>query len=125
MRFAAVAVPNEASSCAALAERWLCAEETAFCSPRAVEKRRAEFTAGRVAAKVAVSRLRGTVPSDDGPRIAVETGETSGRPLVVDRLGVPLAGVALSITHSNRVAIAAAGQARLGIDLVPIEHRGG
>lgn len=125
MRFAAVAVPNGVSNCAALAERWLCAEEAMLCAPRAVEKRRAEFIAGRIAAKIAVSRLRGTVPLDDVPRIAVEIGATSGRPVVVDRLGVPVAGVGLSITHSNCWAIAAAGQAALGVDLVPIEDRGG
>jgi 4'-phosphopantetheinyl transferase EntD len=125
MRFVSVPVPTHARSRAALAARWLTPEEEALCPRRAVEKRRAEFTAGRIAAKLAVSRLRGASPTDPESWIGVAEGHASGRPIVVNRSGSPVADVALSITHSDGVAIAAAAREGLGIDLVPIEDRGG
>lgn len=124
MRFASVPVATHARSRAALAARWLTPDEEALCSRRAVEKRRAEFTAGRIAAKLALARLRGTSPLDAESWIGVADGYESGRPIVTDRAGRTLSNIALSITHSEGVAIAAAASTPLGIDLVPIADRG-
>ena len=74
------------------------------------EHRRAEWRAGRLAARAALSALLG--PAAEG---LVVGREEDGAPVVVG------ADVALSISHGRRWAVAAAGRvAKLGIDLCEI-----
>lgn len=76
--------------------------------PRATEERRATFEAGRRAARAALRQLIGGPP----PRVDPDRW---GKPTV------PIDGVELSITHAGGWALAAAGRAPLGVDLVEIE----
>ena len=123
VRLACVPVPRSSGVREALARRWLADREIAHLSTRAVEKRRCEFVGGRVAAKVAAARLRGVSLARDAVQTHVAVDECAGRPIAVDRAGVPIPGVYLSITHSHGVAIAAAATAPIGIDLTPVEPR--
>jgi 4'-phosphopantetheinyl transferase len=73
------------------------------CAPR-----RAQFVAGRVAARRAVARLL----RDFAPRQAEILKDSQGAPFVV---GHP--SVRVSISHSNGVALAVAAHVPVGIDL--------
>lgn len=92
--------------------------ERALLPPRATEKRRAEFTAGRRAARAALARLLG--PRAAGSAVVPEGGPAGGRPVVVGPDGI-LLDVHLSITHADGLAAAAAGPDPLGLDLVSLE----
>jgi 4'-phosphopantetheinyl transferase EntD len=106
-----------------LARRWLAARELTMLSRRAVEKRRNEFVAGRLAAKTAAARLRGMPITRDVVHTLVADGENAGQPIAVEASGARMQDVYLSITHSNSVAIAAAATKPIGIDLAPVEPR--
>jgi len=82
-------------------------EEAELLSPRAVEKRRREFSLGRAAAHGAIASLLGR----------------SSQPIRKGKRGEPLwpQGLVGSITHSGETAVAAVGRGRdtggIGIDL--------
>lgn len=102
----------------------LAPSEAALLSPRAADRRRAEFLAGRVAAKVAVQRLFPGLPGE-AVQVLSAHGVEAGRPLVQVR--GRRAAVALSISHEGGLALAAAASgdgARLGLDVVRIEPLG-
>ena len=88
------------------------AEELATLSPRAVPKRRREFTVGRVAAQAALRTLLGTPPPPVLPG--------------ADRAPIWPAGVAGTISHSNGWGLSAVDfcsrSGSLGLDL---EHLSG
>lgn len=87
-------------------------KEAAVHAAFRMEKRRAEWLAGRLAAKTLLSRELGRPPRD------CEIG--------IDRLGRPCCGETLvSISHSSGWALAAMkpGCAFLGVDLEKIEER--
>ena len=92
--------------------------EAALLSPAALPKRRAEFTAGRAAARAAVAGLTG-LPAD-AVAILRESGPLDGRPYAAVRDGARLA-LHVSITHADGLALAAAAAAPLGIDVVARE----
>jgi 4'-phosphopantetheinyl transferase len=92
--------------------------ERALVPPRATEKRRAEFTAGRGAARRALARLLG--PRAEGAAVVPEAGPAGGRPVVIGGDGARLA-VHVSITHAGGLAAAVAGPSPLGLDLVSLE----
>jgi 4'-phosphopantetheinyl transferase EntD len=106
LRLARAALPTEVSvgSCAVGAgEAWA---DEAEALPRAVPKRRAEFAAGRTAARAALAGL-GLAP------VAL--------PRLPDRLPLWPPGLRGSIAHCDTVAVAAATRAPLspGIDVEP------
>lgn len=88
----------------------LSAQERALLSTRAVPKRVAEFVAGRMAAKRAVTSLVG--PTVDPVEIL---RDDAGAPLVVTPTPAP---VRVSISHHAGHAIAVASHRAVGIDLV-------
>lgn len=120
VRLASIPVPTLPVVREALAQRWLAPREQSLLSRRAVEKRRNEFVAGRIAAKTAAARLRGMPLTRDVAHTIVEEGETAGQPIAVDPSGIRIQAVHLSITHSQGVAIAAAATEPIGIDLAPV-----
>jgi 4'-phosphopantetheinyl transferase len=116
-------VPAGAASRAAWERAYLWPAEQALLGDRAAEKRRAEFVAGRLAAKSAAALLLG--PRWDRGDIAVlrEGGESTGPPRLALSGGWPCA-VRASISHADGVAVAAASGEAVGVDLVAIEHQG-
>jgi phosphopantetheinyl transferase len=113
------AVPADAAAIDALAARCLDPREVALISPRSTPKRRAEFIAGRVAARAAVSHLIGLSPSSSSFLILREGTGPTGRPTVVLPPGHSALNV--SISHAERLAIAAASSGRVGLDLVSVQ----
>lgn len=90
--------------------------EAALLGSRAVPKRRAEFAAGRLAARVALgAALDGRA---SGAAVLREPG--TGRPRGALAGGAEC-GVAVSITHADGRAAAAVCPEPIGIDLVTIE----
>ena len=88
--------------------------EGALCAQHRSPRRRAEFVAGRIAARSAVARLLGIkTPSE------IEIlKDATGAPFVVDH-----PKVSVSISHSNQVAMAVAAFVPVGIDLEADEAR--
>jgi len=123
VRLARMHVPTSSSVRETLARRWLVASELRILSGRAVEKRRSEFVAGRLAAKTAVARLRGMRITRDVVHTLTANGVNAGQPIAMDASGARMQDVYLSITHSGSVAIAAAATTPIGIDLAPVEPR--
>lgn len=95
--------------------------ERALLGPRATLKRRAEFAAGRSAARAALIRLLGSSARSCLVLRAVH-GETAHPIATSVTGGDPPAFV--SITHASGFAVAIAGTARLGVDLVEVEPLG-
>ncbi len=102
---------------AAFAVDALPAAERALLSSAATAKRRAEFVAGRCAARAAVARVLG---HDRCAAVIRDAAARTARPVAVDRDGAPLPAF-VSITHAGGVAAAAAARRPLGIDLVEVE----
>lgn len=93
--------------------------ERALLSPRATPPRRAQFVAGRAAARKALARLGVAVEGRSILRRRPPDPE-AGRPLLVDAQGRSLEGAAsLALTHSGALACAVAmvGAQRIGVDL--------
>lgn len=101
------------------ADEPLAPAEAALLSPSALPRRRAEFTAGRAAARAAVAQWTGLGPS--AIVILRESGALDGRPYAVGVDGERLP-VELSITHADGIALAAASDVPLGIDVVAYER---
>jgi phosphopantetheinyl transferase len=104
-----VAEPGQSDEMVGLVRR-----EVALCAQHRNPRRRAEFVAGRNAARIAVGQLLGIkTPSD------IEIlKDATGAPFVVDH-----PRVRVSITHSNQVALAVAAFAPVGVDLEADEAR--
>jgi 4'-phosphopantetheinyl transferase EntD len=114
-------VPEDFSTRAAWERAYLSPAEAALLGAQAVPKRRAEFVAGRLAAKGAAGRLLGR-SWDDGDLAVLRQGEaTTGPPRLV-LSGAPCE-VRCSISHADGVAVAAASREDVGIDVVAIEHQ--
>ena len=97
-------------------------EEIALISSRSAPKRCAEFIAGRIAARAAVSRLLGQPPSASFFLILREGDGSTGRPIVAIRGECNAAATPhVSISHADGLAIAAACFARVGIDLASLQ----
>jgi 4'-phosphopantetheinyl transferase len=99
----------------------LTSAELRCCSANAIEKRRAEFVSGRLAAKAALAQHASL--TTDGVKslsIVVEQGFTSGRPAVVRTTDGAAIGLHLSISHSEEIAAAAVHNERIGLDLTPV-----
>jgi 4'-phosphopantetheinyl transferase len=95
--------------------------EQALLSPRATDKRRDEFVAGRLAAHEALEQLHQRAPNlGSSFAVVAETGERQGCPRVVDAHLRPLA-IHVSISHCESLAIAVAAGVPVGIDLVRVE----
>jgi 4'-phosphopantetheinyl transferase EntD len=94
--------------------------ERALLGARATPKRRAEFAAGRSAARAAVVRLLGRAAR--GCVVLRESGPGTA-PVAVGTAGSPLPAH-VSITHAAGFAVALAGTERLGVDLVKVEPLG-
>ncbi len=94
-------------------------EERDALPERASAKRRAEFAAGRFAARAALAQLLGrrSCLHCQGP-ILPEPG--TGRPRL-ERAAGPCSALHLSITHADGLALAAAADAAIGVDLVTVE----
>ncbi|MGC3999551.1 MAG: 4'-phosphopantetheinyl transferase superfamily protein [Anaeromyxobacter sp.] len=92
--------------------------ERAALLPGAVPKRRAEYAAGRRAARAALARFLGQAA--EGTAV-VPAGAGGGKPLVIDASGAPLADAHLSITHAAGLAAAAVAPRPIGLDLVTLE----
>lgn len=88
--------------------------EVALCAQHRSPRRRAEFVAGRIAARAAVARLVGS----KNPQDIEILKDATGAPFVVDH-----PRVRVSITHSNQVAMAVAAFTPVGIDLEADEAR--
>jgi phosphopantetheinyl transferase len=88
--------------------------ERDLCNRFRCSRRRAEFIAGRIAARKAVARLlNGATPSQ------VEIlRDVTGAPFVV-----ALPSLRVSISHSNQVALAVAAHVAVGVDLEADEAR--
>lgn len=95
------------------------ARERAGFSACATPKRRAEFAAGRAAARDALGQLLGAA---DGVAVVPARG-TGGRPLPVDRRDRALPAH-VTITHAAGLAAAAASLLPVGLDLVAVEPLG-
>lgn len=96
-------VPTDGPPCAPLAAM-LSDEEFAHFARLRIRKRRVEWLAGRIAAKLALQRLHGC----ELPRGATVRQDANGRPT--------LSGTRLSISHSSREAMAAASHVPVGVD---------
>ncbi len=88
-------------------------EHATFAALR-VGKRKSDWLAGRVAAKMAVQSVTGA-PLSTIEIKTVEDGAQSGRPFVD--------GLFLSITHSGDIAAATASTRPVGLDVEVVEHR--
>jgi 4'-phosphopantetheinyl transferase EntD len=101
----------------------LSAAEAALLGERAAEKRRAEFVAGRLAAKAAAALLLGP-PFRREDVVILRDGEgPTGPPRVTLSCGEP-SGIDASISHADRLAVAAASRCAVGVDLVAVEDHG-
>jgi phosphopantetheinyl transferase len=115
-------VPSVSEDLDQLAARHLEPLETALISTRSSPKRRAEFIAGRIAARAAVSRLLGQLPSSSSFLILREGVGPTGCPIVAmtgdsDAAATPH----VSISHADGLAVAAACFGRVGIDLASVQ----
>lgn len=88
--------------------------ERDLCNRFRCSRRRAEFVAGRIAARKAVARLM----RDHGPGRVEILNDVTGAPFVV-----ALPSLQVSISHSNRVALAVAAHVPVGVDLEANEAR--
>jgi phosphopantetheinyl transferase len=88
--------------------------EVALCAQHRSPRRRAEFVAGRIAARSAVARLLGIKAANEIEILK----DATGAPFVVDH-----PRVRVSITHSNQVAVAVAAFVPVGVDLEADEAR--
>lgn len=88
--------------------------ERALCDRFRCARRRAEFVAGRIAAHAAVARILGST----GARPVEILKDAQGAPVVV---GHP--AVQVSISHSQRIALAVASRHPVGVDLEADEAR--
>jgi phosphopantetheinyl transferase (holo-ACP synthase) len=116
-------VPAGAPTRAAWERAYLLPAEASLVGSRAVEKRRAEFVAGRLAAKAAAGLLLGRPWDRAGIAVLREGGATTGAP----RLwlsGESACDIRASVSHADGIAVAAASREAVGIDLVAIEHHG-
>jgi phosphopantetheinyl transferase len=111
-------VPSASEDLNALAARFLDTRELALLSSRSTRKRRAEFIAGRIAAREAVSRLLGH-PAFTSFQILRHGNGPTGRP----RIAVNHGSVApeVSISHADGLAVAAANFGPIGLDLASIQ----
>lgn len=91
------------------------ARERALLSSRTTARRRAEFVAGRLAARAAVTALTGT---DDPDRWVARDAWGA---IHLATLDTPVHDVFVSITHAEGLALAAASTERVGVDLVVLE----
>jgi phosphopantetheinyl transferase len=91
--------------------------ERALLGARATPRRRAEFAAGRAAARAALARLLG--PAARRCVVLREAGAGTA-PVAVGSEGARLPAH-VSITHAAGIAVALAGTERLGVDLVQVE----
>lgn len=91
-------------------------EERQLLPLRASPKRRAEFAAGRMAARKALS---GLLPPSTVQGLPILAAPGSGRPRVKcpAQMGEP---IHVSITHVDGLALAAAARVPVGIDLVTV-----
>jgi phosphopantetheinyl transferase len=89
-------------------------------SALAAPRRRAEYAAGRAAARAALARLLGGAA--EGAAVVPARG-TGGRPIPVDARGRPLSAQ-VTITHAGGLAAAAASLLPVGLDLVALEPLG-
>ncbi len=97
--------------------------ERALLSTRATGKRRDEFVAGRLAVHEALRLLmQHEGGSAAGWLVVAETGDTKGRPRVVDS-ELRAVGVEVSISHCGPLALAVAARERVGVDLVEVEEQ--
>jgi phosphopantetheinyl transferase len=106
---APVAEPGEPGEMVGLVRR-----EVVLCAQHRSPRRRAEFVAGRNAARAAVARLLGIKTPNEIEILK----DATGAPFVVDR-----PHVRVSITHSNQVAVAVAAFVPVGVDLEADEAR--
>ncbi len=97
-------------------ERRLHPEERGMLPARASAKRRAEFAAGRVAARTALAWLLGRESCD----LPVLREPGTGRPLVEWTAGSSLP-LHVSISHADGLAVATAAHVPIGVDLVTVQ----
>lgn len=95
--------------------------ERALLGGAATPKRRAELTAGRIAARAALGRLIG--PEGAGAAILRDDAGGTARPVAISARGARLP-VHVSITHADGLAAAAAATEPIGVDLVALEPLG-
>lgn len=106
---APVAEPGQPGEMVGLVRR-----EVALCAQHRNPRRRAEFVAGRNAARIAVGRLLGIKTPNEIEILK----DATGAPFVVEH-----PRVCVSITHSNQVAVAVAAFVPVGVDLEADEAR--
>jgi phosphopantetheinyl transferase len=111
-------VPASSDELYDMAAHRLDPRELALVSDRCTQKRLADFVAGRVAARKAVSQLLRDVGSVSDFLVLREGNGPTGRPRVelTGRGAAPY----VSISHADGLAIAAASFARIGVDLATI-----
>ncbi len=120
---ALVRVPASEAVRAAWEREYLSPAEASLVGTRATEKRRAEFVAGRLAAKAAAALLLGPPWSPGDVAVLREGNATTGAPrLALSRW--PAGELRTSISHADGLALAAASRERVGIDLVAVEDHG-
>jgi phosphopantetheinyl transferase len=93
-------------------------KERALLGARATRKRRAEFLAGRTAARAALVRLLG--PGAREAAVLRDEAARTARPVAVSADGAPLPAF-VSISHAAGIAAAAAARDPIGLDLVLVE----
>jgi phosphopantetheinyl transferase len=91
--------------------------ERGLVAASATPKRRAEFAAGRCAARAALARLLGAAAHGAA---VLRPPSGGGRPVAVHAGGEPLPAH-VSISHAAGIAAAAAAPAAVGIDVVALE----
>ena len=94
-------------------------DESTRLSPRAVARRRAEFATGRACARRAVTRLLGP---GTGPLVVLRS--ETGAPAACRLPTLAPTAAYVSITHADGLAMAAASEVAVGIDLVSVEDHG-
>ncbi|HEY5955416.1 MAG TPA: 4'-phosphopantetheinyl transferase superfamily protein [Polyangiaceae bacterium] len=110
-------VPDEVQTLA----RRLTSQELALMSNHWSPKRRAEFTAGRIAAHAAVARLLGCEERGASFSVLRAGDGPTGCPVVSFASGVQ--SLHVSISHADGLAIAAASFRKLGIDLATVQEQ--
>jgi 4'-phosphopantetheinyl transferase len=120
---ALVPVPAGASVRAAWETAYLSRAEASLVGSRAAEKRRADFVAGRLAAKAAAGLLLGRPWGRGDVAVLREGGATTGPPRLA-LSGASRCELRASISHADGLAVAAASRERVGIDLVAVEPQG-
>ena len=120
---ALVRVPAPGAVRAAWERAYLSPAEASLVGARATEKRRAEFVAGRLAAKAAAALLLGPPWAPGDIAVLREGNATTGPPRLALSRGSGRE-VRTSISHADGLALAAASRERVGIDLVAVEDQG-